>query len=105
MTWKFWRRQPPPPYVVGKMDPEVQFPHCDMAVLHAPLECQFCDMHKDWQQLRIYWGIAFTGHPAKPGQSACPSDYKRGLGGAHVWSGNIPRPDDSIYSSLGDDTR
>ena len=69
-----------------------QFPHCDQSVLHAPLECQYCDRHRDWQQLRIYWGIAFTGHPPQAGQVPCPSDYVRGLAGAHVWHGNTPRP-------------
>lgn len=40
----------------------VQFPHCDSRVLHAPGECEFCDRHPDWQELRKSWGIAFTGH-------------------------------------------
>ena len=38
------------------------FPHCDQRVLHAPGECQYCDMCPEWQQLRVAWGIAFTGH-------------------------------------------
>jgi len=112
MTWKFWRRSvsswrtAKPGETPGQMDIEVQFPHCDQAVLHAPAECKYCDMHSDWQQLRIYWGIAFTGHLAEKRQLPCPSDFNRGLAGAHIWAGNIPRPDDdAIYSSLGDDTR
>lgn len=38
-----------------------QFPHCDQRILHAPGECQYCDMHPEWQELRQAWGIAFTG--------------------------------------------
>lgn len=38
-----------------------QFPHCDSRVLHAPGKCEFCDKHPDWQDLRLAWGIAFTG--------------------------------------------
>lgn len=69
-----------------------QFPHCDQSVLHAPMECQFCDGHPDWQQLRLLWGIAFTGHTPEAEQVACPSDHRRGRGGAHVWHGNTPKP-------------
>ena len=39
-----------------------RFPHCDQRVLHAPGECEFCDMNPEWQQLREAWGICFTGH-------------------------------------------
>lgn len=38
------------------------FPHCDQRILHKPGECEFCDEHPDWQELRKAWGIAFTGH-------------------------------------------
>ncbi len=73
-----------------------QFPHCDQSVLHAPSECRFCDLHPDWQALRIAWGIAFTGHDPQPlykngpMQAPCPSDYRRGTGQAHTWGGNRP---------------
>jgi hypothetical protein len=67
------------------------FPHCDAAVLHAPGVCTYCDDHPEWQMLRQHWGIAFTGQPATDGRMQCPSDYRRGTGGAHVWPGNTPR--------------
>lgn len=67
-----------------------QLPHCDQSVLHAPGECQYCDRHPDWQALRIVWGIAFTAHEPKSHQLPCPSDARRGTGGAHVWGGNRP---------------
>lgn len=70
----------------------MQFPHCDARVLHAPGECRFCDMHKDWQDLRVTWNIAFTGHQPEAGQKPCPSDEARNLAGAHVWAGNVPQP-------------
>lgn len=70
--------------------PTPQFPHCDQSVLHAPGECGYCDSRADWQALRHYWGIAFTGHTPDAGQIPCPSDARRGVGGAHVWGGNRP---------------
>ncbi len=68
----------------------VLFPHCDQAVLHPPGECRYCDAHPDWQQLREMWGIAFTGHAPQDWQVPCPSDARRGRGGAHAWGGNRP---------------
>lgn len=72
-----------------------EIPHCDAAVLHAPGECEYCDRHPDWQALRRVWGIAYTGHQLSGDVELvlpCPSDWRRGLGGAHVWAGNRPRP-------------
>jgi hypothetical protein len=69
-----------------------QLPHCDQRVLHAPGECDYCDKSPHLQAARIIWEIAFTGHLATGHQLPCPSDAQRGLGGAHVWPGNIPRP-------------
>lgn len=69
-----------------------QFPHCDQRVLHAPGECQFCDAHADWQELRQMWGIAYTGWEPEGHELPCPSDHARGTGGAHVWHGNVPKP-------------
>lgn len=66
-------------------------PHCDQAVLHAPGECTYCDAYPDWQELRSLWGIAFTGHTPTGREVPCPSDYRRGEGGAHSWPGNQPR--------------
>lgn len=65
-------------------------PHCDQRVLHAPGECEYCGDRKEWQALRIVWGIAFTGHEPAEGQLPCPSDAARGTAGAHVWPGNQP---------------
>jgi hypothetical protein len=69
---------------------ETEFPHCDQAVLHAPGECEYCDGHPDWQALRGWWGIAFTGHTPEADQMPCPSDFRRGIGNAHRWGGNRP---------------
>lgn len=73
-----------------------QFPHCDQRVLHAPGECEYCDRHPEWQELRKYWGIAFTGKtPELKGQQQmelpCPADFNRGSAHTH-WGGNVPRP-------------
>jgi hypothetical protein len=68
-----------------------QFPHCDPRILHAPGECEFCDMHREWQILRQYWGIAFTGYEPEGGELPCPADYTRG--DAHkLWHGNRAKP-------------
>ena len=70
-----------------------QFPHCDAKVLHAPGECKYCDMHPEWQALRLYWGIAFTGY--EPDLSIkelpCPAWFARGEN-CQAWGGNRPRP-------------
>ncbi len=65
-------------------------PHCDANVCHAPGECVWCDETPGWQQKRVDANQAFTGHKPIKGQKPCPSDKRRGLGGAHVWGGNIP---------------
>lgn len=67
------------------------FPHCDPRILHAPTECEFCDRHPDWQELRQYWGIAFTGYEPEDKELPCPADYARG--DSHkLWYGNTARP-------------
>lgn len=78
---------------------EAAFPHCDQRVLHAPGACEHCDHYPHYQELRKAWGINFTGialeHEANDPKSKllpCPSDFNRGLGGAHVWGGNRPKP-------------
>jgi hypothetical protein len=40
---------------------EAPFPHCDQRVLHAPGSCQYCDAYPKYQELRVAWGINFTG--------------------------------------------
>jgi hypothetical protein len=90
----------------------VRFPHCDQRILHAPGECEYCDMAPEWQQLRIDWGICFTGH--NPDFTStwvqCPADVARPVIKAVVdktvlglpitderpahefWPGNAPQP-------------
>lgn len=68
----------------------VTAPHCDPSVLHAPGYCAHCDTQPNWQALRGLWGIAFTGQIPASNQVPCPSDQRRGTGGAHTWGGNRP---------------
>lgn len=65
-------------------------PHCDQRVLHAPLECAYCDDYPAWQHYRTLIGVAFTGHEPAKGETPCPSDARRGTGQAHTWGGNRP---------------
>lgn len=79
-----------------------QFPHCDPRVLHAPEDnCEFCNHHPDWQELRKYWRIAFTGHSYDENGSLfadeygnliqpCPAEVVRGIKSINSWGGNIP---------------
>ena len=69
------------------------FPHCDQNVLHTPGSCTYCDQFPGQQQCRLINRINFTGQDIK-GLESCPSDAKRGLGGAHTWPGNVPRSKD-----------
>jgi hypothetical protein len=66
-----------------------KFPHCDSSVMHSPRSCEFCDHYPAEQQARIRDGINFTGEQVA-GKKPCPSDARRGLGGAHLWYGNVP---------------
>lgn len=72
-----------------------QFPHCDQRILHAPGECEYCDKHPEWQELRKMWGIAFTGHTPTEEQYAkqlpCPADFNRGEN-HQKWGGNVAKP-------------
>lgn len=69
-----------------------QFPHCDQRVLHAPGECEFCDRHMDWQELRVAWGIAFTGWEPDENELPCPATKARSLNKINAWGGNVARP-------------
>lgn len=91
--------------------PPLTPPHCDQDILHAPGECRYCDAEPLWQQLRVLWGIAFTGHPPRITTSgggrayeeiACPSDIRRLGGVANRWPGNQPRPGDQQPEPGGD---
>lgn len=80
------------PPVEGLRDHIEQFPHCDARVLHAPGECEFCDMHPEWQALRVSWGIAFTGYEPEGSELPDPATHARGLDNVHRWYGNTPHP-------------
>lgn len=84
-----------------------QFPHCDPRVLHAPHECEFCDLHPEWQKLRIAWGINFTGHYDKIDREfhtgapklPCPSEADRPIDLINQWDGNVPFKDGKINTT------
>lgn len=63
------------------------FPHCDSRVLHAPALCRYCDMHPDWQALRMHYGINFTGENDSS-KSQCPAEKFRSAETIHRWPGN-----------------
>ena len=65
------------------------YPHCDALVLHAPGECDYCDDHGEWQQLRVMWKINFTGK-REDGFTICPSEARRDLATINEWAGNRP---------------
>ena len=52
-------------------------PHCDQRVLHQPGICWACDLYPDWQDLRVKWGVAFTGQKPMPWEMPCPADHHR----------------------------
>ncbi len=68
-----------------------QYPHCDQRVLHAPGECEFCDAHPQWQQLRIDWSICFTGYEPEGTELPDPATYARG-DTLNKWHGNVAKP-------------
>ena len=41
----------------------VSYPHCDPRVLHGPGECEYCDLHSDWQAERAENKVLFTDDP------------------------------------------
>lgn len=69
------------------------FPHCDRMILHGPGECTYCDYYPDWQNLRVAWGIAFTGHDIGINGTVlpCPADVQRPDGAHQMWGGNRPK--------------
>lgn len=68
-----------------------QFPHCDQRILHAPSECEFCDKHAEWQELRAAWGIAFTGYEPEGTELPDPATHARG-DTINRWHGNVALP-------------
>lgn len=84
--------QPTPTPVLDVID---QFPHCDALILHRPGQCEYCDEHPDWQELRELWQINFTGEH-EPGKVLCPAEQKRDLRQIEKWCGNTPNADPVI---------
>lgn len=83
----------PSPVLKGDMIAGMRYPHCDQRILHAPSECEYCDMYPEWQELRKGWGIAFTGHAPVNGEIACPADVAVLMGDRgdyNQWPGNTP---------------
>lgn len=64
-----------------------QFPHCDSRILHKPGECEYCDKHPDWQQLRFLWNVNFTGHYDLD-KMLCPAEQYREKNIIDKWRGN-----------------
>jgi hypothetical protein len=95
----FKKIEPKKDRVIHQID---QFPHCDQRILHAPGECEYCDMHPDWQALRIHWGIAFTGYEPEGTELPCPANHARG-NNVNLWGGNIARSKDSQPDPLEED--
>src|SRR5579863_1890110 len=76
---------------------DIQFPHCDQRILHAPGECEFCDERADWQELRQAWGIVFTGYEPEGTELPCPADHARGEN-VNKWYGNVARPRGTVVA-------
>ena len=66
-----------------------QFPHCDSRVLHNFGECEFCDHYPEWQELRVAWGIAFTGWEPDDKELPCPATLHRPVETINQWRGNV----------------
>lgn len=65
-------------------------PHCDQRVLHAPGECESCDLFPNWQQARIVQGVAFTGREPVDGEVFDPASLFRTAEQINAWPGNRP---------------
>lgn len=68
-------------------------PHCDMRILHAPEECEFCANVPELQECRKTLGIAWTGHEPDGSQVPCEADTERPPGSDsdhRRWGGNKP---------------
>lgn len=70
-----------------------QMPHCDQAILHAPGECEYCDLRPDWQEYREAARINFTGH-VDENKAPCPSTWFRTPEMRDLWYGNVAKPED-----------
>jgi hypothetical protein len=63
--------------------------HCDELVIHAPLQCKFCDQFPELQQSRIQDRVNFTGEH-DPTKKPCPAEQRRSLKTINKWHGNRP---------------
>lgn len=68
---------------------QVEAPHCDPTILHAPRSCPYCDMFPEWQNLRKLWQINFTNQ-YDIDKALCPSVYFRNPADRDAWPGNRP---------------
>lgn len=69
---------------------DIRAPHCDQRILHAPEDnCSVCNVHPEWQQLRVLWGINFTGHNDST-KLPCPAEVERPLDSINRWYRNLP---------------
>lgn len=66
----------------------MKYPHCDSRILHAPGECEYCDLYPVAQELRVRDWVAFTGHAPVGFQTPCPADIARGPDSYNQWGGN-----------------
>lgn len=69
-------------------------PHRDTLVLHAPGECQFCDLYPRRQRTRQRARVRFTGEPPEiyPYETApCPAEMVRPLDEIEATPGNRAR--------------
>ncbi len=64
-------------------------PHCDPSILHAPGECEFCDLHPSRQVEREIQRINFTGQH-DPERAPCPSEFFRSPTDRDAWGRNRP---------------
>ncbi len=75
-----------------------QAPHCDARILHAPGECDTCDLEemKALHVERELVGVNYTGHSDRP--FPCPVDKARAADNYNAWGGNRP----TKYEDCGD---
>lgn len=73
-------------------------PHWDLAILHAPGECQMCDYVPDLQAYRAEHNICFTGEvptmpvegSSRPLKAPCWSGVGRTIQEVYFWKNNRP---------------
>jgi hypothetical protein len=75
----------------GPEGKQARSPHCDQYVLHAPGECEFCDLYPKRQAWRVEASVNFTGHDDAD-KMKCPSEMLRPRSVINRWSGNVAKP-------------